>query len=113
MRDCGGPSQQAPAGRTRCWHNRIEEEQYRASVVFRLDNSPSTVTYTLLTNPIFVTLPPCRPRTLSGVPSLHGVHERELLRFKRRVWSVTELKGYTPEDATEPGYVTVVNATGK
>jgi tetratricopeptide (TPR) repeat protein len=87
--------------------------EYRASVVVRLDKSPSPVTYTLLTNPVFVTLPPCRPRTLSGVPSLHDVHERELHRFKQRVWSVTELKGYTPEDAAEPGDVTVVNATGK
>lgn len=44
---------------------------------------------------------------------MHVVHESELHHFKQRVWSVRELKGYKLEDTADPGYVTVVNATGR
>lgn len=54
-----------------------------------------------------MTLPPCRGA------GLHVVHESELHHFKQRVWSVRELKGYKLEDTADPGYVTVVNATGR
>lgn len=81
------------------------ETQYRASVTFKIDNNQSSMTYKLFTNPIFVTLPPCR----SGP---HPVHMRELPRFQKNIWLVEQLKDHTPDDVA-PDDVMVINATGK
>ncbi|KAG8808530.1 hypothetical protein FRC17_003905 [Serendipita sp. 399] len=83
----------------------IEEEvQYRASMTFKIDNEPS-VTYTLYTNPVFVTPPSCQ-----GGP--HKIHLRELPKFQRNVWNVEDLKAAEPVDYEDNG-VMVINATGK
>ncbi|KAJ3571322.1 hypothetical protein NP233_g3823 [Leucocoprinus birnbaumii] len=95
------------------------ETEYRASLEFTLDNSPSQpVVYKLLTNPVFVTPPPCRP----GPKGPHEVHMRELPRYQKNIWSIEQLKEHTREDefSGEPGKdaeatadVMIVNATGK
>lgn len=78
--------------------------EYRASIVFSLDNNEDIVTYTLYTNPVFVTPPPCH----SGP---HSVHLRELSRYLKDVWMVEKLKDHTPEDFDDD--VMIINATGK
>ncbi|KAH9476040.1 Small glutamine-rich tetratricopeptide repeat-containing protein 2 [Psilocybe cubensis] len=77
--------------------------KYRASIVFSLDNNEDTVIYTLYTNPVFVTPPPCH----SGP---HSVHARELSRYLKDVWMVERLKDHTPEDFDDD--VMIINATG-
>jgi hypothetical protein len=86
------------------------ETQYRASIVFKLDSSSEPVTYKLFTNPVFVTLPPCRP----GPRGQHEVHMRELPRYQTNIWTVEMLKDHTAEDneGDEKGVMTI-NATGK
>ncbi|KAJ9660889.1 hypothetical protein H2201_006781, partial [Coniosporium apollinis] len=83
------------------------ETQYRASIVFKMDNNEDSITYTLYTNLVFVTPPPCH----SGPKGLHEVHVRELPRYQRNTWTVAQLKGHTPEDFDDD--VMVINATGK
>lgn len=78
--------------------------EYRASIVFSMDNNEDTVTYTLYTNPVFITPPPCH----SGP---HEVHARELSRYQKDVWIVDRLKDHTPEDFDND--VMIINATGK
>lgn len=88
------------------------QAEYRASLVFELNNSPPFITYKLFTNPILVTLPPCRSQTLHGAgPGLHEFHKRELPLFKGKIWSIRELKDHTPDGGY--GGVTVINATGE
>jgi tetratricopeptide (TPR) repeat protein len=86
------------------------ETQYRASIIFKLDSSSEPVTYKLFTNPVFVTLPPCRP----GPRGQHEVHMRELPRYQTNIWTVEMLKDHTAEDneGDEKGVMTI-NATGK
>jgi hypothetical protein len=86
------------------------ETQYRASIVFKLDSSAEPVMYKLFTNPVFVTLPPCR----LGPRGEHEVHMRELPRYQTNIWTVEMLKDHTAEDneGDEKGVMTI-NATGK
>ena len=84
-----------------------QQTEYRASAVFELDNNEAPVTYTLYTNPVFVTPPPCYP----GPKGAHEVHVRELPRYQRNVWTVEGLKYHTPEDFDDD--VMVINATGR
>jgi hypothetical protein len=83
------------------------ETQYRASIVFNMDNNEDPVTYTLYTNPVFITPPPCH----TGPKDLHEVHVRELPRYQRNIWTVEQLKDHKPEDFDDD--VMVINATGK
>ncbi|KAJ3571326.1 hypothetical protein NP233_g3826 [Leucocoprinus birnbaumii] len=95
------------------------ETEYRASLEFTLDNNPSQpIIYKLLTNPVFVTPPPCYP----GPKGSHEVHMRELPRYQKNIWTIEQLKEHTREDepSGEPGKdadvvadVMIVNATGK
>lgn len=85
------------------------ETQYRASVVFKIDSKSEPITYQLYTNPVFVTLPPCRPGP-KGV--CHEVHMRELPRFQKNIWAIEQLKDHTPED-TDNDTPLIINATGK
>ncbi|KAL8783566.1 MAG: hypothetical protein Q9213_004556 [Squamulea squamosa] len=78
--------------------------QYRASLIIQIDNE-DTITYTLYTNPVFVTLPAC-----SSGP--HEVHERALSRYRKEAWPVERLKEHTPDDDNDDD-VMIINATGK
>lgn len=82
------------------------ETQYRAKIVFKMDNNEDAITYTLYTNPVFVTLPPCG----GGPRGLHEVHLRELPVYQRNIWTIERLKDHTSEDADDE--VMVINATG-
>ncbi|KAK3614095.1 hypothetical protein LTR56_027486, partial [Elasticomyces elasticus] len=83
-----------------------QEADYRASLVFYIDNNEAPVTYTLYTNPIFVTLPAC-----CGGP--HEVHRRDLERFQNEPWEAERLKEYVAGDAEEDDRACmVINATG-
>jgi hypothetical protein len=84
-----------------------EEVEYRATIIFSIDNNEDPVSYTLYSNPLFVTLPPCHP----GAGGRHAIHLRELPRFQKLVWTVERLKDHTPEDFDED--VMIINATGK
>lgn len=90
------------------------ETEYRASITFQRDDATEPVTYKLYTNPVFVTVPPCK--TGGGE---HEVHMRELGAF-RRVWEVERLKEHVEGEEEEEegeeggkGGVMVINATGK
>lgn len=83
--------------------------EYQSSITFEVDGS--LVTYTLLTNPLFISPPACRPGPHG---EQHKVHFRELHRFSRQhVYNVTRLGEYTSipseEDAID---IMVINATG-
>ena len=82
------------------------ETQYRARIVFKMDNSEDPITYTLYTNPVFVTLPPCH----SGLAGRHEVHLREIPRYQKNIWTVERLKDHTAEESDD---VMVINATRK
>ncbi|EFQ99010.1 hypothetical protein MGYG_02021 [Nannizzia gypsea CBS 118893] len=83
--------------------------EYQASITFETDDS--LLTYTLLTNPIFISLPACK---LVPHGEQHQVHFRELHRFSRQhVYNVTRLKGYTSTFSEDDAKnVMVINATG-
>lgn len=81
-----------------------QETEYRASIEFKIDNEPP-VTYTLYTNPVFVTLPPCKD-------GQHPVHTRELAKFRRNILNVEDLKDAEASDYEENGLI-VINATGR
>jgi tetratricopeptide (TPR) repeat protein len=81
--------------------------EYRATIVFQLDNNEDAVAYTLYTNPVFVTLPPC----YGGPKGLHEVHMRELPRYQTGIWTVERLKDHTVDDSADEE-VMVINATG-
>lgn len=84
----------------------IEREiEYRASITFKIDNEPP-VTYTLYTNPVFITAPPCK-----FIPA-HLVHMRQQRSFQQNVWNVEDLKAAEAIDYDDNG-VMVINATGK
>ena len=83
--------------------------EYRASIAFSIDDNEHPVTYVLYTNPVFVTLPACRP---TGKNATHEVHLRELPRFQKTIWMVEMLKDHTPDDF-EDDEVMIINATGK
>ncbi|KAF8626728.1 hypothetical protein AX17_006494 [Amanita inopinata Kibby_2008] len=84
-----------------------EKTEYRASIIFSMDNNEDLVKYKLLTNPVFVTLPPCRP----GPKGPHEVHLREFPIYQKNIWTVDRLKDHMPEDVDDD--VMVINATGK
>ncbi|SPO06977.1 uncharacterized protein DNG_09671 [Cephalotrichum gorgonifer] len=82
----------------------INKQDHHVHLVFALESNEATVTYTLHTNPLFVTLPACREGP-------HEVHMREETIFRSdRVRTVDQLKGYTPKD--DDGGVMIINATG-
>ena len=81
----------------------------RASIAFNIDDNEQPVTYVLYTNPVFVTLPACRP---TGENGTHEAHLRELPRFQKNIWTVDMLKDHTPADF-EDDEVMIINATGK
>ena len=85
------------------------ETEYRASIVFSIDGNKDAVTYVLYTNPVFVSLPACRP---TGENGTHEVHMRELPRFQKNTWTAERLKDHTPDDSEDDG-VMVINATGE
>ncbi|KAF9458772.1 prion-inhibition and propagation-domain-containing protein [Collybia nuda] len=80
------------------------ETEYRASLTFQTGNGALT-TYTLYTNPVFVSAPPCH----NGP---HKVHSRELSKFRRNIWNVQDLKDAAP-DGYETKDLLVINATGR
>jgi hypothetical protein len=80
-----------------------EETEYRASILFKIDNAPP-ITYTLYTNPVFVTVPPCHG------PG-HQVHTRVLPRYLRNTWDIENLKEASADEYDNNG-VLVINATG-
>ena len=79
-----------------------QEVQYWAEIVFNMDDNEDPITYTLYTNPVFVTLPPC-----DG--GRHEVHLREIPRYQKNIWTVERLKDHTAEGFDD---VMVINATG-
>ena len=88
------------------------ETEYRASIVFSIDSDDNElpVTYILYTNPVFVSLPACRPTGKNGT---HEVHLREFPRFQKITWTVRleRLKDHTPNDFEDDEVM--VNATRK
>ena len=96
-----------------------EEDPYRATLTFHLPATNTTVSYKLYTNPVFVSLPPCKPGPDGPA---HKVHVRERGLYEN-IWSVEQLKEYDDAAAaagddldygaggTRKG-VMVINATG-
>ncbi|OZJ01513.1 hypothetical protein BZG36_05720 [Bifiguratus adelaidae] len=82
---------------------RDQKMQYRASIVFNIDNE-SPVTYTLYTNPVFVTPPRC-----NGSP--HKVHVKKIQKFHHNIWNIEALKEASAEDY-DNNSVMIINATG-
>ncbi|GFF37913.1 hypothetical protein IFM51744_03621 [Aspergillus udagawae] len=83
------------------------ETDYQARIVFQMDGSERTVTYTLYTNPIFVSLPACRP----GPRGNHELHLREVSQYQNNIWTVERLKEHSV-DTIDPDSVMIINATG-
>lgn len=101
-----------------------KETEYRASITFQRDNGEA-VSYKLYTNPVFVTVPPCR-----SAGGEHKVHMREFGAF-HRVWEGEGLKEHVEWEGEEEeeeegiggreggerrggrGGVMVINATGE
>ncbi|KAF4462931.1 small glutamine-rich tetratricopeptide repeat-containing 2 [Fusarium albosuccineum] len=84
--------------------------EYRASIDFsfvvrKLVPLTRVITYTLFTNPIFVSLPPCHGGTRNG----HEVHVRELQKDKTLVVPVHQMKDL--EGKYKDGGLIVINAT--
>ncbi|KAK6506626.1 hypothetical protein TWF481_005082 [Arthrobotrys musiformis] len=77
--------------------------EYRASINFSIDGHP--VSYSLFTNPVFVSPPACTltPDATGG----HKIHKRELKQFSNIV-EIESLKDYTPGDED----IVIINATG-
>ena len=66
------------------------EREYRASIVFSIDGrNEHPVTHVLYTNPVFVSLPACRPTGKNGALG-------ELPRFLKNTWTVERLNDHTP-----------------
>ncbi|KAL2782763.1 hypothetical protein BJX66DRAFT_345547 [Aspergillus keveii] len=82
------------------------ETEYLASIDFRLNDSPDIVTYTIATNPVFVSLKCCYPEPKAA----HEVHVRELPKYQTNIWTVEQLKHLTPGDDSRD--VIIINATG-
>jgi tetratricopeptide (TPR) repeat protein len=82
------------------------ETEYLASIDFQLNDSPDIVTYTLVTNPVFVSLKSCYPEPKAA----HEVHVRELPKYQANIWTVEQLKDLTPGDDSSD--VIIINATG-
>ncbi|KAL2148930.1 hypothetical protein VTH82DRAFT_1616 [Thermothelomyces myriococcoides] len=96
------------------------ETEYRARIVFSRDDNTSLITYTLFTNPVFVTLPACRPEPRGQA---HEVHMRELKHYQN-IWSIERLKEHIiageadlneddDDEEAAAASVVVINATGK
>jgi len=85
------------------------ETQYRASLVFKIDSSINPIIYKLFTNPVFVSLPPCRPGPKG---TQHEVHMRELPRYQKNIWTIEQLKEHQPDDDTDDDTSMIINATG-
>ncbi|KAM0431003.1 hypothetical protein ACHAPT_005637 [Fusarium lateritium] len=83
--------------------------EYRASIDFsfvirKLVPLTKVVTYTLLTNPIFVSLPPCHGGTSGG----HQLHAREVQKDQTVVIPVHQMKDF--EGNHKDGRLMVINA---
>ena len=86
----------------------LKKVEFRASIIFKIDNNEAPISYTLYTNPLFVTPPPC----YEGPKGPHEVHLRELKGYQMEPWTVERLKDHVPDD-DEEHRIMVVNATGK
>ncbi|KAK5069318.1 hypothetical protein LTR64_008386 [Lithohypha guttulata] len=80
--------------------------EYRASLSFSIDNGANEVTYSLYTNPIFVTLPVCY-----GGP--HRVHRRAIKRYQPIQFDVEMLEDRIPDDEEDQEACMLINATGR
>ena len=83
-----------------------DKTQYRASIVFSIDNNEDAVTYMLYTNEVLVTPPPCHAGPKG--PS-HEVHLQEMPRYRRDTWPGERPKDHSAEDF-EDDDVMVINA---
>ncbi|KAL2841154.1 hypothetical protein BJY01DRAFT_249685 [Aspergillus pseudoustus] len=83
------------------------ETQYLASIDFQLGGGPNSVTYTLSTNPVFISLKPCFP----GIKGAHPVHKRVLPKYQTNIWTVEKLKDFIPPETTSDEVI-IINATG-
>jgi hypothetical protein len=79
---------------------------YRANLIFQLSPEQHSVRYTLKTNPVFVTLPPC-----SGGP--HQVHMQAFALRYSNTYTVDKLRYEQPPAVSQPDRLFVVKATGK
>ena len=91
-----------------------DEKEFRAVIIFKMDDREKPIQYTLYTNPVFISLPPCVP----GPKESHEVHLRELARYQKIIWTVENLsdhQDYDEEDEDGVGgdEVLVINTTGK
>ncbi|KAF2211646.1 hypothetical protein CERZMDRAFT_42813 [Cercospora zeae-maydis SCOH1-5] len=78
-------------------HDNGNEAEYRASVTFSITpGQQESVTYTLFTNPIFITLPTC----YNGP---HRAHRRELKRYQVVPWEAERLHEHFLEDDDQGG----------
>lgn len=96
------------------------EWQYRAQLIFKMDDSEKLFSFKLYTNPVFITVPPCH----KGPKGVHEIHLRELYRYAeyveatiskpgwRNIWTIEQLKDHKDEDS-EAAEVMIINATGK
>jgi hypothetical protein len=82
---------------------------FRAQLVFKMDDSESTVSFNLWTNPVFITVPPCH----DGPRGQHECHLRELHRYEEKnIWTIERSKDHKEELDIEGAQVMVINATG-
>jgi tetratricopeptide (TPR) repeat protein len=84
-----------------------KETEYLASIEFQIGGSPGAVTYTLHTNPVFVSLESCYPEPNTA----HQVHVRELPEYQTNVWTVEQLKSFIP--GNDSSDMIIINATDK
>ncbi|KAG8534015.1 uncharacterized protein KY384_000857 [Bacidia gigantensis] len=77
----------------------LPQEQYRASLKFLVNGV--SVTYTLYSNPIFVSAPPC--------VGTHPLHKRTAQKYHQNTVRVPDLKNHYPI----PNELLVINALGK
>jgi hypothetical protein len=79
---------------------------YRASLIFQLSTEKHSVRYTINTNPVFVTPPPC-----SSLP--HHVHMQAFALRYSNTYTVDKLRYEQPPAVSQPDRPFVVNAMGK
>jgi tetratricopeptide (TPR) repeat protein len=82
------------------------EAEFRASLVFRIEPSVKIMTFTLYSNPVFVTAPSCHLGP-------HEVHERHLLSFNRSAVTVDKLRDFEHDNGDDQAGIMLINATGK
>jgi hypothetical protein len=95
-----------PEGKERAGVDSNMPCEYRAYLTFQLSSEQHWVRYTLNTNPVFVTLPPC-----SGGP--HKIHMQAMALRHINTWPAEKLRYEEPPPFMQPDRPFVVNATGK